>query len=160
VKIILSILFIFLSLSYDVLSSSPDLILVSSSGNCFNSGNYSLSWSLGEPIIQTLESNGYFLTQGFQQSQYQVTFVIDNYTDSIECTPIPADEILNIKINSLDYSNQITLELISLPGIVCKSITSYDKNIQMNVSDLQSGIYFLKISCHNRPSIYKKIIKI
>nr|NQU90848.1 hypothetical protein [Bacteroidota bacterium] len=41
--------------------------VISTAGGYFEGDNISLSWTLGEPVIETFEGNGLILTQGFQQ---------------------------------------------------------------------------------------------
>ena len=49
---------------------SPSVI--SSAGGYFNAANGSLSWTMGETVIQTLQSGSNMLTEGFQQPEVQV----------------------------------------------------------------------------------------
>nr|NQU92395.1 hypothetical protein [Bacteroidota bacterium] len=41
--------------------------VIASAGGFYEGENISLSWTLGEPVIETFEGNGIILTQGFQQ---------------------------------------------------------------------------------------------
>ncbi len=52
-------------------NASPDLI--SSAGNFYmNSDSITMSWSIGEVITGTIESNSNILTQGFHQNKYDI----------------------------------------------------------------------------------------
>jgi len=60
---ILFILFISLTFSVHIYSQE----VISSAGGYYQNENISLSWTLGEPVIETFEGSGLILTQGFQQ---------------------------------------------------------------------------------------------
>nr|NQU93634.1 hypothetical protein [Bacteroidota bacterium] len=64
-KKITSHLLLLLLTSIIIQSSAQQVI--STAGGYFEGENISLSWTLGEPVIETFEGNGIILTQGFQQ---------------------------------------------------------------------------------------------
>jgi len=41
--------------------------VVASGGDFASNGGYSISSTVGEPVVQTFSSSGFYLTQGFQQ---------------------------------------------------------------------------------------------
>lgn len=49
-------------------SQSQELSLISDAGGYFATENFSLAWSLGEPMVETYTTEGIILTQGFQQT--------------------------------------------------------------------------------------------
>jgi PKD repeat protein len=90
-------------------------------------------------------------------------FGIDDAFDvvSFDVYPVPAREVLNIRIN-LDSDQNITLRLLTLTGICV-----YNENIpvisgasarSLRVDDLSAGIYFLELSGQNRSLVVKKVI--
>ena len=73
--------------------------------------------------------------------------------------PNPASGVLNIDF--WNYENQkILLEVVSLLGekIIARVFSSGEK-IKLNVSSLNGGYYFLKLSDENGNSVVKKFIK-
>ena len=76
--------------------------LVSSSGNYLENAQASISWTLGEVAIQTLESGNIILTQGFHQSRLVVTGVriIPGYEPDISIYPNPVVSHINVKLGS------------------------------------------------------------
>jgi len=54
-------------------SQTSDLKVISSAGDYFVGSEITLSWTLGEPVIETFENGGILLTQGFQQGDFWTT---------------------------------------------------------------------------------------
>jgi len=58
----------FLAIAYIAFSlNSVAQQVIASAGGYYEGENISLSWTLGEPVIETFEGNDIILTQGFQQ---------------------------------------------------------------------------------------------
>jgi len=49
--------------------------LISTAGSSFVSKDISLSWSIGEPITETMSVKDWYFTQGFQQSNITTSSV-------------------------------------------------------------------------------------
>ncbi len=123
-------------------SLSPEII--ASSGGFFDNGNSSLSWTIGETIIQTVSNASNILTQGFQQSNYIVTSIEEHSNKCLlKIYPNPAGDYFYINIES---SNQTKLEfkIIDLKGhILCSD--QFETNKQIDISNYENGIYYIQI---------------
>ena len=140
-------------LIFIVLSFLPFLIsgqnlmpeLLSSSGGLHTGTNTSLSWTLGEININTITSNDFMLTQGFQQTRLYTTSVFEpeSLIKAI-VYPNPAKDFITIDI---DYplSAYLTLSLIDMNGNTYKHIY-LPKDKKTDISDLKSGYYFIAIN--------------
>jgi hypothetical protein len=84
-----------------ILSQSLIPTVVASSGNSSEYNNVSLSWTLGEIAIETLEAETIILTQGFHQG--------DLLVDAVEKV---IDENFRIIIYPNPTSQSVTIELI------------------------------------------------
>ena len=85
--------------------------------------------------------------------------VEDNLLEkNITLYPNPINSVLEIQLNELNFENQIILEVLTINGkkIFQKNLTN--KKVRIDLSQLSTGIYLLKISDSNS-SIVKKIIK-
>lgn len=72
--------------------------VISNAGECFHKENIQLSWTLGEPCIETFSNNGRILTEGFQQGKISISPVdLD-----------PLQEITGLKI----YPNPVGEKLV------------------------------------------------
>jgi hypothetical protein len=108
-----------------------------------------LDWTLGEPVILTLENPAVILTQGFHQPAYGLISAVDftDWTGRIEIFPNPVSTDLNIHIE-FQESEEGVLKLIDMAGkCVWKDSFSgivIDKNFK--VSGLAAGQYNLNAS--------------
>ena len=128
-------------------SLSPDL--VTTSGDYYTSATASLSWSLGEIVIETYAASSVILTQGFQQPDYNTTSIkeVKSFTDfSVSVFPNPVNDFLNIQIGA--GADLVTLNLYDLYGklITTRIVNSPDgQQAQFDVSGLSKGYYLLKV---------------
>ncbi|HOY32496.1 MAG TPA: T9SS type A sorting domain-containing protein [Bacteroidales bacterium] len=77
--------------------------------------------------------------------------------NSFRLFPNPADELLTIIFTeNIDYKT--TAEIFSMEGKLLKSISINHKITQMNISDLPSGVFIIKIA-DNKGVAVRKIIK-
>lgn len=127
---------------------SPDV--VSSSGDYFTNANNSLSWTLGENIIETVSGPNNILTQGFQQTNYIITSINENSSDdySIVAYPNPANELVELKANSKELAN-VTADLYDGNANLLYSKIFKD-HLQIDLKNYVSGNYFIRVSDKER----------
>jgi hypothetical protein len=80
---------------------------------------------------------------------------------SLKVYPMPARDFINIEITPVD-TGRLILELYNNSGVtVLKNITIYQPVMQVNISDIPSGVYFLKVFLPQKDQLFKveKIIK-
>ncbi|UCG28322.1 MAG: T9SS type A sorting domain-containing protein [Bacteroidales bacterium] len=152
-RILLSIIFVFgigalLAQNY---SLTPTVI--STAGHFSSAGGYSLSGTVGELAVKTLDPGGsYILTQGFQQPfALGVNPVIDpqGIDWSVNAYPNPVSEFLNIQFN-IEKSTAFNIEIMdmtgkkllirNLPGITPEEIITVD------LTNFVRGVYLLRIT--------------
>ena len=64
---------------------------------------------------------------------------------SLKVYPIPASDFINIEITPVD-TGRLILELFNNSGVkVLNKVAAYQPIIQVNVSNIPSGIYYLKV---------------
>ena len=75
--------------------------------------------------------------------------------------PNPANNILNISVDGFPANNRSTISLLSVSGVVIKTIrsSSLNKITQMNVSSLSAGVYYIKVM-NGGKILYKQFVKI
>jgi hypothetical protein len=77
--------------------------------------------------------------------------------NSIKISPNPATDVLNIDILT---SHDVTKELsIKITDVLGKELVLTDYQKQINISELETGIYFVSIIQGNKTLVTKKIIK-
>lgn len=143
---------------------SPENTTVSA-GDFFKQINGSLSWTLGETITETVNSNNSKLTQGFQQSNFNLVAIPLVKTKEFEITayPNPTSDKLTIYINQPNSKQEFFAELFDLQGnlILTETINSLLGSYSINLKGLSNGFYLLKIYSDNHQfSNFMKVQKI
>ena len=80
---------------------------------------------------------------------------------SLKVYPVPARDFINIEATPID-TGRLTLELFNNAGVkVLHKMTVYQPVIRVDIQDIPSGAYFLKVLSSNSGQHYKveKIIK-
>lgn len=139
--------------------------VIASSGDYYENDVATLSWTLGEPVIETFSSDEVILTQGFQQSYYQVVAVKDLNTDSynVRLFPVPAVDYVNLEVTTPEEDISLIVEMFDATGTLV-----YEQQIQtpvflekINLNKYQSGMFFLKVqNTLNKQVKSFKIIKL
>jgi len=80
---------------------------------------------------------------------------------SLNLNPNPVANILNISVHGLQTNNRSTISVLSVSGAVIKIIQpgALSKKIQLDVSSLSGGVYFIKV-INGDKIIYKQFVKL
>jgi hypothetical protein len=91
---------------------------------------------------------------------------LNNITDinaalTLNLTPNPARDIVNISTTGLQRNKQATIAVISLSGAVIKTLrtTSSNQTIPLNVSSLAKGVYTIRVVSGDKV-MHKKFVKL
>lgn len=142
-------------------SVSPDVI--GSSGEVSQVGATSISWTIGEPLTETITGGGNQITQGFHQPSYLLVALDNPLTDhlKIDVFPNPATERVFLEFERGENS-PLQIDLVSINGqIIAKkrSLELSDK-LEFDLSGLSIGTYFLHIKSESGQFDAYKIQKI
>jgi len=130
--------------------------IVSSSGEFFISTNGSLSWTLGEPISESLVNTN-TLTQGFQQDYENILML-----HSLEALilpivyPNPFTDHLQVQTNDFDTWKNGKIILTDNIGRIIYS-EGFSHSIELR--DLPSGAYHLQLQKQTGEVLSYKLIK-
>jgi hypothetical protein len=134
----------------------PDV--VTTTGGYYANSAGSLSWTMGEPISETVSDSNNTLTQGFQQGSYFVVSVVDELAKpsiNISVYPNPVTSLLNIKSNS---SDPLRAELVDLQGRTVYEQVFENGQGQIDISNRSDAMYILGVYDNNGNRI--KVFKI
>lgn len=151
------IIVVFIGTTY---SQSITTEVFASSGTDFNSGNVSLSWTLGESFIETFKISSGIQTLGFHQiylgaSLAEAPILEENLL--LRVYPNPFSKLLYI--NSSKESDEMHVQIYNSIGKNVFDQKIYQTNTyQLNLSELTDGIYYLKIISEKTENF--KIIKL
>lgn len=158
-KRILFSLILFCAIQYSIAQSlSPQII--STSGTSFTNGSDQLDWTLGELATSALTNGNNSLSQGFHQTNLNVTSV-DNFDDEYGLTifPNPAIDLLQIQFEKANENNLI--ELYSTEGkLLLTQSSNYNTLCQIDMSMYKVGTYLIKINNKNTKGKSYRIVKL
>ena len=123
----------------------------------------SISWTLGETIVPTYVSQdgSLILTHGFQQ-KIIITAIEENLEVPVSVTiyPNPASESVNIRFETA-VDKLIQVQMLDAQGRIIKTdrieVSVLQKTI--NLQDLPSGVYFMRLLKGSMVNVYK-IVKL
>lgn len=145
------LIFIIVGLMPTVLLAQIELMpsVLSSSGGYGENEDFSISWTIGELAITTVEGENLVLTQGFQQPLNIGTSIRkDEITWNISVFPNPVQDELNIQFD-ISESKDFLLEIQDVTGRIFMQEPYNNMNsgdlVIINTSEFVSGVYFLRI---------------
>ncbi len=151
---------IVLSFAVTAFAQSPSISreVIAAGGDYFTSPVGSLSWTLGEPVVETVVNGGIniVLTQGFQQPDELDSIPIGIFTPTasnnvfVSMYPNPVAHSIRLDVK-YDDNSRIRIELIDLLGRVLNSDEldvqkNLISNYQIDVSTLASGMYIFRLT--------------
>nr|WP_321222755.1 T9SS type A sorting domain-containing protein [uncultured Psychroserpens sp.] len=78
---------------------------------------------------------------------------------SFDMFPNPANDVITIRLNE-NHSGNIYITIVDLQGKnIIEAQISEENIIELDIKDLQSGLYFVKLSTSNKNSVKKLIIE-
>ena len=128
--------------------------VIASAGGYAESGGISLSWTLGELAVTTLEQGDLVLTQGFQQSyKRQVGFDLKPVEWNIAAYPNPVEEQLTLRFD-VQETTDFWIEIQDVTGRIV-SQESYKEIhpgdlVRINMSEYRYGVYLFRIFTPDR----------
>ena len=135
--------------------------VISSAGATYSTANLQLSWTVGEPVVETFSAGSTVLTQGFHQSKLVITAIdpIPLAGFELEVYPNPTFGEVNIKVNNGNVS-KLRLFLYTSQGVqICNQEFSNQVE-RINMEHLAPGYYILKIASDADPPMQTfKIVK-
>jgi hypothetical protein len=130
-----------------------------------SAGNYILSQTVGEAVVEIFNSQDLILTQGFQQPSTKDYYVLGNITENIIVYPNPVSDILKVRLGG-SVSRDYIISIVNVTGITVisnsQSVIQGDiMDMEIPVGNLYDGIYFVSIrSVDNIVNLIFKIEKI
>ena len=134
--------------------------VISSSGNAFKNSAGSLSFTVGELVIDTKNTGLTTITQGFHQTKLTITAinVIREQKFSISVFPNPTNSFVNLKIEKGEIRDA-EFTLFDLQGRVLSNRKIESTNTEVSFSGYNSGNYLLKVIQNGKEIQTFKIVK-
>jgi hypothetical protein len=126
--------------------------LVCTGGDFFQTSQFSISWSLGEPITETFSNNNIVLTQGFQQGLMDDVGITDDSRKDlmeIDVYPNPTDGMVNVCITNSQLINpemNLNYSIYNLQGQLMRKGVINSSGGQIDFLAFKQAAYLLWIS--------------
>ena len=137
-------------------AQSDNLVVIGSAGNSTIVGNNQLSWTIGEPIINTSITPNGILTQGFHQGNILISEIDENNKINASIYPNPATSEIVILVgeeNLLNASYRLQDSFGKL--LVERKIIS--KESKLSLESVPSASYFIQVLLDNQIKTFKII---
>ncbi len=145
-----SLLFICM-MTYFTNGQSISSYVIASAGESAEAGGISVSWTLGELAIETLQDNSetLTLTQGFQQGYFEITSIGEPLSNhfNLRIYPNPAREFIWVDMTS-DEIQEVIVVMYNLEGKVVynKKLTLINGPEQIELNNMMSSQYILRVT--------------
>ncbi len=162
--------------------ASQDTICLGESVSLFayaegGSGEYTYSWNPAELIdnpnaqnpvaTPTEEGETVFtvkISDGTNTKDVEVVVYVENCIDVQEYTvddvtiyPNPAKDIVNVTLN--ENSGNVSWTLVNIQGQIVKKMNDMSSNFEIDLNDVDKGIYFLNVNVDGKPIIKKIVVE-
>lgn len=149
----------FLLVFISVCFISPAQNVVNSNGQTISGGGYTVDYSLGEVITQTISNGTNIATQGFLQPFVHTTVVKENDEKlTLVVFPNPTAQKLNVRFSGKENVKvRFVLNDIAGKTVLAQDVTSNENSV--DVSSLAAGQYILSLtnSLNGKTNTYKII---
>lgn len=163
------------SVAYAQKGSTP-LWTVAASGGTAKEGDIELSWTVGQPVTESVTKNGLMLTQGFQQGT--ITFVEQaeneenktginelQYTEAakrldVSLFPNPTKSAFNVMLASTETNEAVRtiIEIVDVGGRLVRSEVAMiipGQPYTISVEPLQPGMYMVLLRSAEKSRVVK-----
>ena len=141
--------FIILTLTLSMYGQSLDREVIGSTGGVFNFSTGSISSTVGETIIATIENNSFSVAQGYQQSINHNVAIRKIQVENLKIWPNPTLSMLHFELpNTVSTFNY---EVYDNMGKVVLFGTNAERSL--DVSKIAPAAYFIKIKYGSKISI-------
>lgn len=152
-KNVITIFLVVTSLGLGSISYGQEQRIIGAAGEFTQAAGNTVSWTIGEVVIETFQVTANHLTQGFHQSDLYVVSIEDYGDLDIQVYPNPARESVNI---SSDVETQMSVYNSQGKLIEVRDIN--DNLTTMDVSHLSRGTYMLVFEANNAIAKKMKIV--
>lgn len=152
-----SITIILFFLGFSISMFAQDVI--SAQGEEYTGTNLSVSFTIGEVVIDSYEGSNYSITQGFHQPILDfATGITFSEITGVSVFPNPTSDFINLSFDNIE--SDLVYELYDAKGKLYTQQKIYDINTIVSLKEFASGAYILFIREKNTTKFNSyKIIK-
>jgi len=134
--------------------------VVATSGGSGTTSGAKVTWTIGEPVTETISSTNIILTQGFNQGGLITTMIKKPEIPGLilNVYPNPSSDLIKISSGETDVSGMRYL-LVDMNGKVILEKNMSGNESDISLSTLPPSIYFLKVYQNKKEIGTYKIVK-
>jgi len=134
--------------------------VISSTGGTGTNANGTLTYTLGEMVIDTKTIGSTIITQGFHQTKLTVTSVkeLQNLSFTITAFPNPTNDFVTVKLEN-GKPQKISFILYDANGKALQNGNIVNYEVELSFISFNPGTYFLKIVKGSEEIKIVKIVK-
>jgi len=134
--------------------------VISTCGTSFSDGTTSISWTLGEMVTETMETNSGIITHGLHQTLLEVSTSETHFpqSDFIMAYPNPAHDFILLHLTGKDLKG-MKYALYNATGNLLLEGTIDEEITKISFIPLPPAVYFIKITKGEKFIHTFKIIK-
>lgn len=139
--------FLLLLIGLSGLAQISERSVISSAGEEFERSNFSITWTLGEPVIKTIEDPNNLITQGFHQTIFIISSIeeeLPQIAADFKVFPNPASTYFNLEVFNAD-PNKFEFFLFDIKGTLVQSGNLMENPQRFDLSQLSNTNYIFKI---------------
>jgi len=104
-----------------------------------------LSWSVGEPFVQTVSVASMQLTEGVQQANLRIKRITPESPNfQVKLFPNPTDGKVNIHLEE-GLEENIKIQVFNANGNLVQNLEGVSKTSILDIANFPSGLYFVKV---------------
>lgn len=144
---------LFLGISASLIGQEIQQDVIAAAGDFKESENLSISWTLGEIAVETLDNGTHIVTQGFQQGDLKISTLMENASldFSLKAFPNPVMNKLSVEFDA----ESLPFQLVDFAGKIIMNGTLYNGLDIIDFTSLPPGTYFLVVNKHQTHKIIK-----
>ncbi len=150
-----------LSVGGNIFAQNTDQQVIATAGDYAESGDYAISWTLGETVISTGSGGDYILTQGFQQSKWDIVGIeeVSEISHEIRLWPNPATTHVNVEVNNREEGLIFTWTVLDMTGKQVMQGQGENGFVRVNLQSLHKSMYIIRIMDEDGKGKSYKLVK-
>jgi hypothetical protein len=120
--------------------------VISTSGGYGETSGAKVTWTIGEPVTETIAGTNSILNQGFNQGDLIITMIknLEEAGLTIKIYPNPAHDQLRVSVEDLEIDN-LRYVLVDMGGKVLSERKLSGAETNISVNELARSSYILKV---------------
>ena len=126
--------------------------VIATQGDYFSNTNGSITFTIGEVVVETLSNGSNNITQGFNNQAELVVLGVDDIENDFQALVFPNPVADNLQLDIVDYTG-LNYRIYDLQGRLISSKNILETKTNINLSKYSDGIYLLLLLNENNQKL-------